>query len=184
MAGGLNKEFMSDPVAFLDKYMFSVKDQDLATGVVELGFINVSGGGNRLQLGKFAGGLAGNKIKAYFLKAVPDQVNPGTIDSTTDATYFFTSTIQGCQFLANGASRTNLSVEHNNYFSNPANYATHFGGITAGTVTARVHNGGLYNLANGDMGNVVGKKDATGWTLWFQKEDGGTRTISTQAIVS
>ena len=184
MADGLNKEFMEDPVAFLGKYMFSVKDQDLNTGVVELGFTDVSGGKKtRLQLGTFSGSIAGNKIKAYFLKADPDQVNAGTIDTGTDATYFFTSTIQGCQFLANGPSNSNLSVEHNNYFSNTANYASHFASITAGTVTTRVHNGGLYDLSNGDMGNVVGKKDENGWTLWFQKEDGATRALSTQVII-
>ena len=177
MAGGLNKEFLANPATFLGKYIYSVKDQDLATGAVQLGFTSL--GGNRLQLAKFAStSKHAHPISAYFLLAVADQVNPGSID-TSGADYFFTSTMQGCQFIAYGASRTSLSVEHNNYLSDTSNYATRYtaSGAAGQTVNTRVYNGGLYTVTSDqrDIGNVVGKRDSNGWTLWLS-HDAAART--------
>src|SRR5690606_10967906 len=85
-----------------------------------------------------------------------------------DAKYCFTSTLSGCQFLIYGDSKRALTIEHNNDLSGAGIYD----GLARnahGTLNVRIHNGGSYDIAEDDVGNVVGILGDNGWDFYFQK---------------
>lgn len=181
MAGGLNKEFLRDPVAFLGRHFILVQDQGLQTGAARVGFY---ANGPNVLLRPFPGdpGRYQHPIDCYFLLAVADSENPGHGFAASHADYFFTSTLSGCQFLAHGPSSAALTVAHNNCLSNPGGYAAYAAAMPAAAVRAQVHNGGLYDITQGHCGNVVGVHGANGWAMYFQRDAPG-QALNVKQIV-
>lgn len=167
MAGGLNKSFLKDPVKFLRNHKISVNDSAMATGLQLVGFEAMM---ERTLLKPFRGTPGKNQhpFQCYFLKAMPDNRNPGTGFGMTDAAYCFTSTLSGCQFLIYGDSKRALTIEHNNDLAGAGNY-DRFARKAHGAINARVHNGGSYDITADDVGNVVGIRGDNGWDFYFQK---------------
>ena len=168
MAGGLNKKFLADPVGFLGKHLISVNDTALTTGLARVGF---EANQERILLKPFLGapGKHQHPFECYFLKALPDHQNPGLGFAATTAIYCFTSTLSGCQFLAHGASKQALTIEHNNDLSGNGTYVRYANNAALSTVSAQIHNGGMYDIGVDDVGNVVGIRGANGWDFHFQK---------------
>ena len=186
MAGGLNKQFLKDPLLFLRKHLISVVDGNMQTGTNKVGFYADR---ERVLLKQFIGpvGKHQHPFNCYFLRALPDTLNPGIGFNGATEDYFFTSTLSGCQFLAYGASRNSLTIEHNNYLSGHGSYDGRYQQIQGGAVSARIHNGGSYNIDDDDVGNVVGIRDGGGWHLYFQKigrEKGAMVKTSGKIVVS
>lgn len=172
MSDGLNKAFTAAPQTFLQNTSFVADDNSFSggSGVYTVNFKNVGG---TVLLKKAEGtGTFSNKFSAYFLKAVANNDNQG-VGFAGGATIMFTSTIQGCQFLAYGASRSAPTVEHNNHISNPGNYAARYGAVAAGAAhKIRFGNGNGYNLDSVHTYNVVGFKSAGGaWDFYVQTSD-------------
>lgn len=186
MAGGLNKAFLKDPVAFLGKYKISVNDSAMGTGPQLVGF---EANMERTLLKPFIGTPKKHQhpFNCYFLKAQPDSRNLGVGFGTTTADFCFTSTLSGCQFLISGASKNALTIEHNNDLSGNGTYGG-FAAASAGTaMSTQIHNGGLYDITSDDVGNVVGIRGTNGWDFYFQKieRDAGTsvKTISVTKLI-
>ena len=91
------------------------------------------GGGNLLKVATWSDLL--DYFNGFYLGALPNQDNGAALSNTNSL--FLTADLSGCQFLAYGPDRNNLTVEHNNYFA---------GG--AASYLAR------YNLINGAGHNV------------------------------
>jgi len=67
-------------------------------------------GGNLLRAAKW---YQFDSFKAFYLGAAPNQDNRIALSNTHSL--FLTADMSGCQFLAYGNNRNNLTVEHNNY---------------------------------------------------------------------
>ncbi|MEM7422294.1 MAG: hypothetical protein AAF334_01150 [Pseudomonadota bacterium] len=127
-----------------------------------------------------------DRFKAFLLTADPNSDNSHALPN--DVNFFLTADMHGCQFLAYGADRNNLTVEHNNYFANPANYAVQHAAINGGghnvMIALRPANvaapaADQYNFPMG--ANVVGVRKADGWHFYVRVSTtqayGGTREL-------
>lgn len=186
MAGGLNKSFLSDPVKFLRKHKISVNDTAMGTGLQTVCFEAMM---ERTLLKPFLGTPGKNQhpFECYFLKALPDNRNPGIGFGTTTAKYCFTSTLSGCQFLIYGNSKNALTIEHNNDLSGTGAYGAYANVTNGSSLSARVHNGGMYDITTDDVGNVVGILGNNGWDFYFQKIErdpvSNKKTVSVTKII-
>lgn len=172
MSGGKNKAFKNDPIAFLQANTF-VGDDNSFTGGSGVYTVNFKDVGGRILLKKAEGtGTSSKAFSAYYLKAVANDNNVGG-NFPNGADIMFTSTIQGCQFLAYGASRAAPTVEHNNWIGTPANYDTRYNTVAAGaTHKVRFGNGNGYALDNYHTYNIVGIKQTSGvWNFYVQTSD-------------
>ena len=144
----------------------------LATGNGSFRFedAGAGGGGNLLKIAKWTD-LA-NYFNAFFLAAAPNQANSIALSNTNSL--FLTADMSGCQFLAYGPDRNNLTVEHNNYFAGgAAAYTAQYNAIQGAGHTifialrpspAVTQQAGEYYIIEG--ANVVGIKKATGWHFY------------------
>lgn len=128
------------------------------------------GGGNLLRLAKWQDML--DYFNAFYLGAAPNQDNSVALSNTNNL--FLTADLSGCQFLAYGPDRNNLTVEHNNYFAG--------GGATYLARYNLVHGGGHnvfialrpsaiptqqaneYYIIEG--ANIIGVRKADGWHFY------------------
>jgi hypothetical protein len=123
MSNGLNQRFKLNPVDFLSSY-WDINSSQPQYGVgygIDLNgiaYLDLSHHSDETAAIKKAdsGVLAflGNEapIKAYYLPAHYDRTT--TLQLGRDADYFFTDTITGCQFMAYGNNRHNITVCHVN----------------------------------------------------------------------
>ena len=63
------------------------------------------------------------RINGYYVRPLADNNNIYTLPTQQPDTYYMlTDLLNGCQFIAYGQDRQHLTVEHNNFISNPNNY--------------------------------------------------------------
>ena len=117
-------------------------------------------------------------INGYYVHPVANNDNVYALPTQQDETYYMlTDTMNGCQFIAYGPDRQHVTVEHNNYIGNPANYALRLAAIQAQNPAyiwhisaAAADNivGGTYDPAHGI--NLVGTYDQqNGWRFWVRE---------------
>jgi hypothetical protein len=171
MAGGLNKQFMANPVFFMRHHFIHVPVGAggglLANGRGRFGLTAIAHGG--CMLGNFAStSLFAHPIDAYFLLANPNNLNVQALPN--NVRFMFTNHLNGCQFLAYGPNRNNLTVEHNNWLAGPAaNYPNRVNAIAAAghAYFFRVRPGIDYNIMQG--ANVVGVRGGGGWQFYVRR---------------
>lgn len=127
------------------------------------------GGGNLLRV---AGLLSFDYFNAFYLGAAPNQDNRIGLSNTN--TLFLTADLSGCQFLAYGPDRNNLTVEHNNYFAvggatyinryNLVRGANHNVFIALRPSTVVTQHADEYYIIEG--ANIVGVKKPDGWHFY------------------
>ena len=84
-----------------------------------------------IRVGAYSAGLFDfDAFKAFLLTAAPNPDNSCALPNDVDL--FLTADMRGCQFLAYGADRNNLKVEHNNCIAAPANYGARHGAVAGG----------------------------------------------------
>jgi hypothetical protein len=144
----------------------------LATGNGSFKFedAGAGGGGNLLRTAGWSD-LA-NYFNAFFLSAQPNQDNSVALSNTNNL--FLTADMSGCQFLAYGPDRNNLTVEHNNYFTGGgATYLNRYNlvhGAGHNIFVALRPSAGVTQAANEyyiiEGANVVGVKKGDGWHFY------------------
>lgn len=123
MSNGLNRRFMRDPVAFLSSYWDINAAQPQhgegygidANGIAYLDLSEYSP--QTVRVSKAGTGLLASlsgetPVKAYYLTSKVDRTKAMVLGSDCD--YFFTDAITGCQFMAYGNTRHNVTVCHVN----------------------------------------------------------------------
>lgn len=128
------------------------------------------GGGNLLKIAGWTDLL--DYFNAFYLSALPNQANNVALSNAN--TLFLTADLSGCQFLAYGPDRNNLTVEHNNYFAGGgATYQARYNLIQgaghnvfialrpSSIVTQQADE---YYIIEG--ANIVGVKKADGWHFY------------------
>ncbi len=184
MAGGLNKQFMRNPVVFMQANTLMVNPQAYGTQAIAGGLTNIDlvMADNKTNP-KFVRlesydlrnhGWFAEAIQAYYLPAIVD--NYSTIPLGNAATYMFTPDLSGCLFAAYGADANNLTVEHVNVRSAAAP-----GGLIANRaanamqspyhriVTPQPLGVGLPNVVTYNTGgNVVGVRGGNGWSFIYR----------------
>lgn len=187
MAGGLNKSFLEDRQNFLTSTSFAADDNAFTngSGVYTVGFETL--GGHVLLRPATSTSKYSNKFSCYFLKAVANNLNIGA-NFPNGESIMFTSNIQGCQFLAYGASRAAPAVEHNNDIDGTGQYDARYNAVAAGAAhKIRFGNGNGYVLDDNHSYNLFGLKANGGaWTFYVQTLDytdpgAHVRTVQTLA---
>lgn len=130
--------------------------------------------------------LTWDRFNAFLLFAGPNAANAAALPNDVDR--FITNDLSGCQFMAYGPDRNNLTVEHNNYIANNAQYALQYAAIQAQNhavfialrpVNNANPNADEYNFQLG--ANVVGVRKADGWHFYVRvattQHYGGTREL-------
>ncbi|MEQ9917125.1 hypothetical protein ABRQ01_10675 [Pectobacterium aroidearum] len=115
-------------------------------------------------------------IPGYYAHAVANNDNIYILPTQQPNKYYMlTDAMNGCQFLAYGPNRQHVTVEHNNYIGNNANYAARLQTIAGQNhayffhISAEGNNipNGLYNAQQGI--NIVGEyTTANGWRFWVR----------------
>lgn len=115
-------------------------------------------------------------IRGYYAHPVANNANRYALPTQQpDKYYMLTDAMNGCQFLAYGPDRQHVTVEHNNYIDNPANYAVRLNAVQAQNNAYFFHisdggnniPAGLYNSGQGI--NIVGEYSITnGWRFWVR----------------
>lgn len=117
------------------------------------------------------------RINGYYVRPLADNNNIYTLPTQQPDTYYMlTDLLNGCQFIAYGQDRQHLTVEHNNFISNPNNYAVRLANIQSQNypylwhLTATPQNNipnGTYNPMQG--ANIIGEyTGANGWKFWVR----------------
>ena len=116
-------------------------------------------------------------IRAYYAKPLANNNNEYALPTQIPSPYFMlTDGMNGCQFIAYGPDRQHVTVEHNNFIANPANYATRLNQVQqqnhaylfhiSGGVNNQITNG-TYNRMQGI--NIIGDyTKASGWRFWVR----------------
>lgn len=113
-------------------------------------------------------------FNAFYLAALPNQDN--NVALTNTSSLFLTADLSGCQFLAYGPDRNNLTVEHNNYIGGGVTYAGRYAAIQGANhavfmalrpSTVVTANADEYYIIEG--ANIVGQKRADGWHFFARK---------------
>lgn len=122
MSNGLNQRFKLNPVEFLSSYWdinSSQPQYGIGYGIdvngiacLDLHEIAPETAAIKKAASGFSSLVAEASIKAYYLPAQVDKTT--SLQLGRDADYFFTDTITGCQFMAYGNNRHNLTVCHVN----------------------------------------------------------------------
>lgn len=116
-------------------------------------------------------------ISGYYVHPIANNNNEYALPTQqAGAYYMLTDAMNGCQFLAYGPDRQHVTVEHNNFIGNPANYAVRLAAIAAQHpayffhISAGANNNipaGTYNAQQGI--NIVGQySTANGWRFWVR----------------
>jgi hypothetical protein len=178
VAGGLNKEFIAGPVQFMASNFIYAPDNGLVNGVGQLGLTSVSTRPTKsCRIGPFASttpeasskwhGFGSHPISAYYLLGHPQQDNANVLPTTVR--FMLTMHLSGCQFLAYGPDRFNVTVEHNNYIGGiGGDYVAHHAQIQG------ANHPYFFALRPGIdydpmlLANVVGIRDANGWHFYVR----------------
>lgn len=107
-------------------------------------------------------------LRGFYVKPLPNSINPYELPIT--ANYMFTDLLNGCQFLAYGLDRFNVTVEHNNYLDDPANYAARYDAIHGANYPYffSFRPGIDYVIEQGAC--IIGVFDlVTGWSFWVRQ---------------
>jgi hypothetical protein len=179
MAGGLNKEFIIGPVAFMQQNFIYAPDNGLVNGPGQFGLTEVSTRPTKsCRIGNFASttaqastrwhGKGSHPISAYYLLGLPNNDNMQALPNHVP--YMFTMHLSACQFLAYGPDRNNVTVEHNNYIGNPALYAARQLLIAGANhpFFFQVRPGVEYNPMQ--LANVVGMRTGAGWQFYLRTQ--------------
>ena len=178
MAGGLNKEFIKSPAAFMRDNFIYAPDNGLVNGVGMLGLTEVSTRPTKsCRIGRFASTTAqagpkwyntgSHPIQAYYLLGLPQQDNAHALPNNVP--FMLTMHLSGCQFLAYGPDRHNVTVEHNNYFNN-------VGGTYPNRAALHAHDPFFFQVRPHieynpmQLANVVGVRLATGWHFYLRTQ--------------
>ncbi|MDQ8021123.1 MAG: hypothetical protein REI94_04745 [Moraxellaceae bacterium] len=172
MAGGLNKSFINNPTGFMASNFIHVPvgagGGALMQGVSQFGLTTIGGGG--CILGNFASNsYFAHPIHAFFLLANPNAYNTQVLPLNADV--MFTNHLNGCQFLAYGPDRNNVTVEHNNWLNGPASNYTNRAAAIAGAGHGfffQLRPGIEYNVMDG--ANVVGVRGPGGWQFYVRHD--------------
>ncbi len=116
-------------------------------------------------------------IPGYYVHPVANDNNIYALPTQQTGTYYMlTDGMNGCQFLAYGPDRQHITVEHNNFIDNPANYAARLDHIAGQHheyffhISADANNNipnGIYNNQQGI--NIIGDYTITnGWRFWVR----------------
>lgn len=171
LAASLTSQFLASPVTFMRSYAILIPAQVPAKGGTFV-FSPQGTSAAVLQVG-----TTGTVIRGYYVKPVANNNNQYTLPTQMgNAYYMFTDQMNGCQFIAYGPDRQHLTVEHNNFISNPAQYAVRLATIQATNPAYLFHMtstgvdnipGSTYNPAHGV--NIVGEySTAGGWRFWVR----------------
>ncbi|MCC3409690.1 MAG: hypothetical protein JGK17_29895 [Microcoleus sp. PH2017_10_PVI_O_A] len=120
---------------------------------------------------------AGTNIPGYYVHPVANNNNIYALPTQQKGTYYMiTDGMNGCQFLAYGPDRQHITVEHNNFINDPANYDVrlkqiqqqnpkYLFHISAGSKDQIAN--GIYDRAHGI--NIVGEYTIiNGWRFWVR----------------
>ncbi len=114
-----------------------------------------------------------DRFNAFLLFASPNNHNVSVLPNTVDR--FITNDLSGCQFMAYGPDRHNLTVEHNNHIADNTQYALRYAEIQAENhpvfialrpVNNDHPNPDQYNWMLG--ANVVGVRKDDGWHFFVR----------------
>jgi hypothetical protein len=188
MANGLNARFKLDPVAFLSSYWDINSSQPQhgegygidGDGIAQLDLVAYSPETVRVaraETGFFASIGKEAPIKAYYLASEVDKTKSLSLRSKAD--YFFTDAITGCQFMAYGNDRHNITTCHVNALNNGGMtvYNAEAKGIREANFPITIIYGQPHYQAGlnqgEDKGNVVvtviGWRRADGWHFYTRR---------------
>jgi len=130
--------------------------------------------------------LSLDRFDAFLLFAGPNGNNTAALPNNVGL--FLTSDMHGCQFMAYGPDRNNLTVEHNNFIGDPTQYATRYATIQAQNHAVFIALRPVQNAQpaaneyNFQLGaNVIGMRKADGWHFFVRiattEAYGGTREL-------
>ncbi len=166
----LTSDFLANPVTFMREQAILIPAQ-IPAGNAKLQFVPQGAHAALLQLTDQT-----TNIPGYYARPVANNNNLYALPTQQpDKYYMLTDAMNGCQFLAYGPDRQHVTVEHNNYIGNPANYATrlqtiieqhhaYFFHFSAG---ANDIPNSLYDAQQGI--NIVGEyTTANGWRFWVR----------------
>ncbi len=116
-------------------------------------------------------------INGFYVHPVANNNNIYILPTQQPDTYYMlTDGMNGCQFIAYGPDRQHITVEHNNFINNAANYTTrlnyianqnfnYFFHISAGTAN-NIPNGAYIPMQGI---NIIGEYRAVnGWRFWVR----------------
>ncbi|OHX10392.1 hypothetical protein BI347_21640 [Chromobacterium sphagni] len=118
---------------------------------------------------------ASPNIPGFYAHPVANNINLFVLPTQQPARYYmFTDGMNGCQFLAYGPDRQHITVEHNNFISDPARYAARLAEVMAQRHAYLLHisPSGVNNIPAGQYNsqqgvNIVGEyAQANGWRFW------------------
>ena len=151
----MNDEFRKSPEEFLKKHTVQSGGMIAGSGNKTVGFTNKSG---FVFLEEEAQG-----IKCYYLKTAKGMTNTSCLDrAEKDASFFFTDSLTGCQFLAYGGS-VNPIIEHDNSQGGFAQRRTEAG--KKDLLCSVVPN---VDYGSEEIANVVGVKTGGRWEFYLQ----------------
>lgn len=167
MAKGMNTEFMANPAGFISNRWLMVPSViGLNNGAGTFG-IYPNGNHGAIVRPFVRNSYWSHPMRAYYLKPAPNAENSHVLPN--DVSYMFTDTMNGCQFLAYGPDRNNVTVEHNNYFGGTAaNYVTRRN-LIQGAGHAfywEVRPNQEYNPLQGAV--VIGVRSGVGWQFYLR----------------
>jgi hypothetical protein len=170
MAGGFNKLFGAtrnnpDPSRFLGEHVIMVVSHGMATGPCDLDLVAIAGPEGHAQLRPFVRRSRwSHPLQSYFLKSANDPLHQ-IQQLPNNVKFFFTDTLTGCQFLAYGANRTTVTVEHNV----PETVDFNVRWINAQTFAYQIRVAPGFGYGADDVANVVGVRLAIiGWQFYYQ----------------
>ncbi|MGD1845074.1 MAG: hypothetical protein ACFB10_06740 [Salibacteraceae bacterium] len=122
-------------------------------------------------------------INGIYVKPQPNHNNVYTLPAEQEAPYYmFTDQMTGCQWMAYGPSRHDLTVEHNNFINNPNQYAQRLQHIQAQNHAYCWHiSAGVNNIAQGSYNaqdglNILGEYTPTnGWRFFVRDRAGANQ---------
>lgn len=202
MANGLNQRFKQDPVTFLSSYwdINSAQPQHGegygidSHGIARLDLSEYSPQTVRVSkadTGLLASIMGEAPVRAYYLTSQVDRTKAMPLGSECD--YFFTDAITGCQFMAYGNTRHNITVCHVNALNlGDATYASEAAKVrTAAYPIEIIHGQTQYQagLAAADRPHVVvtviGWRRADGWHFYERRRlnaPNNRRELGTAAV--
>lgn len=107
-------------------------------------------------------------LRGFYVKPLPNANNAFALPVTSD--YMFTDLLNGCQFLAYGLDRFNVTVEHNNFIDAPANYPARYDAVHGANhpYFFSFRPGIDYDIKQGAC--IIGTFDpGSGWHFWVRQ---------------
>jgi hypothetical protein len=181
VAGGNNQSFKENPLDFMRRNFIHTASNGHVMGVGQFGIKRIASagehGGAGVMLGNFTStSYFAHPLGAFFLLAQPQHDNVAALPNTVD--FMFTNHMNGCQFLAYGPDRHNLTIEHNNYFGGVGgSYAGRRAVLDGHAFVFTLEPGGTSGALGGGRhgyiaqggANVIGVRDAAlGWQFFVR----------------